>query len=499
MLAVRPGQAGSFAINEQSVSGLGTAYAGGAAYAADASGMFFNPALIGTLEDYEVNLGIHYIIPFAEFNDQGSTNALGFPQTGNNGRDGVNDAFFPNFFFSAPVIRNHKIIDVTLGFGLTGPFALQTNYDPHWVGRYQALRSKVLTLDMQPTLAIRLFDRLSIGVGLDIQYASARLSNAVDFGSAGFAGIQGALAGLPIPAPVQDAILGRYAANGFTPGGNDGTFEVNGDDWSLGWTIGATLEYLKDGDVPVLNEGRIGVSFRSGITHDIEGDIDFRDVPLLEADLTGLPLPPPLVAALAANETALQDLFFSQSGSAQLNLPEIYRFSIYQRFAKYFALMGDITWTRWERLQQVAVIGDSGITPITPLEVNYEDALRYAVGLEIYPTETLTLRFGFAYDETPIRSAEFRTPRIPDSDRIFLSAGIRWSPTRWMDIDVGYAHLFVNDPQVDQVDSFGNTLVGEYDASVDIVSAAVTLRWGGPKEEPPPAPDGKSYSKSYVK
>jgi hypothetical protein len=57
----------------------------------------------------------------------------------------------------------------------------------------------------------------------------------------------------------------------------------------------------------------------------------------------------------------------------------------------------------------------------------------------------------------------------------------------------------VNDPQVDQVDSFGNTLVGEYDASVDIVSAGVTLRWGGPKEEPPPAPDGKSYGKSYVK
>jgi long-chain fatty acid transport protein len=65
------------------------------------------------------------------------------------------------------------------------------------------------------------------------------------------------------------------------------------------------------------------------------------------------------------------------------------------------------------------------------------------------------LRAGFAYDETPIRSAEFRTPRIPDNDRYFLSAGLKWSVTNFMDLDVAYAHLFVDQPNVDLLDGQG--------------------------------------------
>jgi long-chain fatty acid transport protein len=127
------------------------------------------------------------------------------------------------------------------------------------------------------------------------------------------------------------------------------------------------------------------------------------------------------------------------------------------------------------------------------LQLDYQDTLRYALGFEWYATKNLTLRLGFAYDETPIRSANFRTPRIPDSNRYFLSAGLRWSPTRFMDIDVGYAHLFVQDPIVDFTASQGPELRGTFDAAVDIVSAAVTFRWGGPREagQPAPQPPGK--------
>ena len=96
----------------------------------------------------------------------------------------------------------------------------------------------------------------------------------------------------------------------------------------------------------------------------------------------------------------------------------------------------------------------SKMPPLRPIRfnLNYQDALRYAVGFEWYATKNFTLRLGFAYDETPIPSADFRTPRIPDNNKYFLSAGFRWSPFRFMDIDVGYAHLFVPDPQVNVTD-----------------------------------------------
>ena len=115
------------------------------------------------------------------------------------------------------------------------------------------------------------------------------------------------------------------------------------------------------------------------------------------------------------------------------------------------------------------------------------------MGFEWYATKNFTLRLGFAYDETPIPGADFRTPRIPDNNKYFLSAGFRWSPFRFMDIDVGYAHLFVPDPQVNVADGQGHNVRGQFDTAINIVGAAVTLRWGGPQEAPQPMsqPTGK--------
>jgi long-chain fatty acid transport protein len=130
------------------------------------------------------------------------------------------------------------------------------------------------------------------------------------------------------------------------------------------------------------------------------------------------------------------------------------------------------------------------------LEINYDDAFRYAAGLEWYATPALTLRLGFAYDETPVKGPEFRTPRIPDNNRYLLGAGLKWSITSFMDLDVGYTHLFVNQADVDLLDDQGHLFRGHYDASVDIVSAALTFRWGGPREtRPVPGKEVSGYQK----
>src|SRR5689334_9855783 len=104
--------AGSFELHEQSVSGLGTAYAGGAARAEDASTIFFNPAGIALLDRGELQGGAQGILPSARFTNQGSrlvapgTPFNGEPLSGGNGGEGGVDHVLPNFYLSQPVFRS---------------------------------------------------------------------------------------------------------------------------------------------------------------------------------------------------------------------------------------------------------------------------------------------------------------------------------------------------------------------------------------------------------
>jgi long-chain fatty acid transport protein len=468
-------EAGSFSLNEQSVSGLGIAYAGGAAQAEDASTLFFNPAGIVLLEQGELQLGAHLLAPSATFTNEGSRYNLpgtpfnGLPLSGGNDGDAGVMHVLPNVFLTQPIFRNAQYGDLSVGIGVTAPFGLETDYSPGWMGRYEALRTKLTSFDIQPTVAYRLWDRVSFGAGLDIQYVSARLSQAIDFGLAAQPPLSQFFAALPpfLVGPTRAA----YLKAGFFPGGLDGVSEETGNDWSVGFTLGALVEYCKGSDQSFFQDGRFGVSYRSGIDHTIEGRADFRDVPAITA--AGAPVQFPLPALF-------QDLFFDQNATAQLNLPAILHFSLYQRFDRQFAVMGDITWTQWSRLQSVPIVFQNPATPPNVLKLNYEDAMRYSAGFEWYARKDLTIRLGFAYDETPIRSPGFRSPRIPDNNRYFLAAGVRWSPTHFMDLDVGYAHLFVQDAGVDFTDAQGHDLRGKFDAAINIVSAAVTFRWGGP-------------------
>ena len=492
---------GSFALNEQSVSGLGLAFAGGAAQAEDVSTLFFNPAGIALLKQGELQFGAQLVAPQANFTNQGSNYNLpntpinGLPLSGGNGGNGGVLHVLPNIYLSQPVFRSPQYGNLTVGIGVSVPFGLETDYDPGWVGRYVALRSKLSTFDIQPSIAYRLFDRISLGASLDIQYASGRFSQAVDYGLIGSEllgqfeqALPALLAARGVPAAAIPGVVSAtnraFNNAGFVPGGRDGILEISGNNWNVGFTLGAIFEYWKGDDQSFLQDGRFGVSYRSGISHNLKGPAEFRNVPAITAPGAPVPFPQP---------TAFQDVSFNQEAIAQLNLPEIYHFSLFQRFARQFAIMGDIAWTRWNTLQSIPIVFQNAGTAPETLQLKYQDTLRYAVGFEWYAAKNLTLRLGFAYDQTPIPSADFRTPRIPDSNKYLLSAGFRWSPFSFMDIDLGYAHAFVLDPMVNYTDPTGHNVRGEFDSAINIVGAAVTFRWGGPRDMPPPTsqPAGK--------
>jgi len=170
-LAAVPGIsiAAGFALIEQNASGLGNAYAGQAASAQDASTVFFNPAGMSLLPNSQVVLVGHLIQPSAKF-----SGTFSVPVGGGQGGDAGGLAFVPNFYFALPLTQN-----VNFGIGVNSPFGLKTEYDSTWVGRFQAIKSDMKTINVNPSISWRVNEQLSAGAGLDLQYIEATLSNAI--------------------------------------------------------------------------------------------------------------------------------------------------------------------------------------------------------------------------------------------------------------------------------------------------------------------------------
>lgn len=424
--------AAGFQLFEQSGSGMGNAFAGGAASAEDASTVYFNPAGMSLLPKYQVVAAAHAIGPTSEFTNQGSLNHFppGGAATGGNGGNAGRLAIVPNLYFQF----DPGLIDgLKLGFGFNTPFGLKTQYDAGWVGRYQALESELFTYNFNPAAAYRINDWISVGAGVNFLKAEAELSRAFNSRS------------ICLAAALPAAFCAAQA---------DGTANLEGDDWGVGYNLGVMV-------TPFQNT-RIGLHFRSKIDLELEGAATFASVP----------------AFLAANPNV------ANTGiSAKLELPEIAAASIYADLTPQIAVMADVTWTNWSRFKELRVRFANG-TADSVEEQRWDDSFRYSAGATYKYNDMWKFRAGFAFDETPASDA-FRSARIPDEDRTWVTFGIDLHPYQQGTFSAGYAHIFVDDASLNRrselsraaplnANAFKDTLKGEYDAHVDIFSVQYT-------------------------
>jgi len=163
--------AGGFAIGTQSGSGTGNAFAGGAAAADDASVAWFNPALMTLLPGKQVAGALHVLKPSFKFENTASTSPVG---TGEGG-DGGDWAYVPNAFFT--MVINPKL---SFGVALNVPFGLKTEYDAGWRGQVAALKSEIKTVNINPSVAYKVSDTVSIGFGVSVQTIEAELTTFAD-------------------------------------------------------------------------------------------------------------------------------------------------------------------------------------------------------------------------------------------------------------------------------------------------------------------------------
>ena len=439
--------AAGFAIVEQSAAGLGNAYAGAAAVAEDASTIAFNPAGLAHVESRQLVLAGHVISPSTRLKTGA---AVTFPSTattigGGLGGDAGTTPFVPNLYGAFPLGDG-----VVAGFGIYAPFGLATKYDRGWAGRYHAVESDLKTVSIVPTVAVRASERLALGVGLNVQYAKAKLTNAMDYSA-----ICLGIASNPAKSALTGITLAQCAGAGLTTPGNtavEGMADVTGDSWSFGVNLGLTYRF-GDGS-------RLGLVYRSSVSHRLEGDADFSNQPsLFTSTPTG------------------RSLFVDTKASAPLELPDSVSLSLaVPRGAWTF--LADATWTNWSRFDQLVISYDRGDQGATVTNENWEDSWRFSLGASYRYGDRWTLRMGVAYDQTPIPDAEHRTPRIPGNDRRWVAVGASYRARDGMRLDFGYAHLFVSDTPIRNTSTQGHLLTGTYESDVDIVSAQLVWEMG---------------------
>ena len=415
--------AAGFQLLEQNASGLGNAYAGSAAVADNASTIYFNPAGMTQLQAREVSVGGTIVSTSFDFKDSGSS--VGTLAGSGNGSDGGTTGFIPNAYMPWALSK-----DLYIGLGLGAPFGLKTEYDDDWVGAAHSISFDIKTINLNPSIAWRANEWLSLGFGVSWQRVEAEYVRKVATG-----------------------VVGVPAFNVFP----NSKAKLTLDDDSWGWNAGALFKLAP--------QTKLGISYRSTIKYDTEGKIETSG---------------PSAALNAAG---------SVDAKAEIKMPDTFIISLAHGLNDKVELLGDISWTGWSSIPKVDIVRASGAasgTVAQVLETDFRDTWRFAVGANYKVDDALKLKFGLAYDQTPVQDAEHRLTSLPDNNRTWFSGGAQWKLNKTTAIDVGAAYLYVKDTEIDNNQSQSGftataqaanrgTVKGSYDNSAWILGAQFSM------------------------
>ena len=437
----------AFALQEQSGSGLGNAFAGGAAAAEDAATIFTNPAGMSRLTNLQAVAAGSVICLQAKFSDNGSLPAS-LQTLGGNGGDAGSCSVVPALYLASPINKQWSV-----GIGVNVPFGLKTEYDSDWIGRFQAVKSKIETINVNPAVSFKASDMVTIGGGANYQHLKAELTSRVNYaGAIGLAAQQAAAAG-QIPVAAITPILTAYS-------GAQSDAKITGNDGAWGWNIGVLVN--------IDPQTRFGASYRSTIKYDVSGSAEFSNppVPALPASLA------PVAGALA---NAVNGVLANGDVKLSLKLPDTANVSIFRQINSKWDVMADLQYTGWSTVQNLTILRSTGALLSTTPE-NFRDTWRASIGANYHYSDQWMFRGGLAFDQSPVRDAQ-RTPRLPDNDRTWISFGAQYKFSPQLLLDAGYTYIFVKDPSMNQ--NAGSTptyglISGTYKNNVNIVAAQVT-------------------------
>ena len=387
-------QASGFQLREQSASGLGNAFAGASAGALDLSSMYWNPAVMTQFDGTQAILGGSYIGLTMNLSDASGTRAPNFQPSQrtisgpNSMPNAASNPVLPAIYLSYGVTP-----DLKLGVSVNVPFGLATTYGPEFVGRYHGLKTDMKIIDVTPSLAYKVSPGVSLGVAAVIRKTDAEISSAADFGAIG------AARGIP----------------GSVPGGADGLVTMKGNCWTYGFKAGATFQPT--------DSFRVGLGYQGAMTLKVDGNVAYSNVP-----------------------TLFQSVFFNGGGKADVKLPDTLTIGFVFDVSKEFSFQGEAARTGWSRFDELRLRFASG-APDSVTQEKWNDTWFFSLGGTWKVNADWTLRAGLAADKSPIDEA-YRTPRIPDGDRTWISLGAGYAVSKTTFVDFGYTRIIAKDSKI---------------------------------------------------
>ena len=304
----------------------------------------------------------------------------------------------------------------TAGVTTSAPFGLVTDYSNGWVGANHGTLSDVATYNITPVMAYKANQNLSLAAGFQMQYIDAELRNG--------------------------------AAHGRLPIYNNAKLE--GNTFDVGYVLGGMYEFNPS--------TRIGVGYRSEIKHKLKGDVKYD----LQGTALGLP------AAMASQ-------MVDQRISARLTTPALLSLGIYHDINDKWAVMAEAQKTYWSSFKDLTIIGNSGLFNVT--HEHWKDVWFYSIGASYKVDDQWKLKVGLAYDQTPV-STTYRTPRIPDSDRIWHSIGAEYKYNENWTFNGGYTWIRAQKSTVSLVnDASRGDLYARYKGNIHLFGFSVNYNF----------------------
>ena len=312
-----------------------------------------------------------------------------------------------------------------MGIGFGAPFGLKTEYDDRWLGAAQSSKFEIKTYNINPSIAYRVNDKVSIGAGFSWQKI--------------------------------DAEYVRLAGTG--AGSSHVTAKMNLDDTAWGWNLGALFTLSPS--------TKVGLSYRSEMKYHTDGDVKLSS----DGSAAGNAALPGFLAAGGQSDVR-----------ANLNLPDTFIMSVTQKLSDKWEMLGDVSWTGWSSIPKVDIMRASGVAvgdKAQTLETKFDDAWRVALGANYQYNDAWKLKFGVAYDQTPVPNSTYRLVSLPDNDRVWFSFGTQWTPDKTSRLDLGVTYIYVRDSHINnnqsgEVPSRG-TVTGEYSGDIWLLGAQYSM------------------------
>lgn len=354
------GEAGGFQVNTQGQKAvsLGGSVTG---LALDASVCYFNPGGLTLLNSNTLNAGFSLLMPKTTF--------LGATGSSENN---ASKLYTPFYVYGAYKV-NEKI---SLGLSVNTPFQITSKWDEKWSGRYIVTESRLNTIFIQPTIAFKLTDKISLGAAPVLAIGNTFHKNA-------------------LPYRVE--------------GGNEASMELQGNGNGFGFNAGVFVS---------LDKLSLGVNYRSNVEIDFkEGDATFMDVP---SSLISMGMYP---ASTTFNST--------------VQLPGVTTLGAAYRFNEKIQGTLDISYTGWEVYDSVIYEFENYADLNVRSEKKYENTFAFRLGMLYSYSESLELRAGLAYDQSPVPD-KYVSPEVPDADKTILAFGASYKLKKGWSLEASF-------------------------------------------------------------